>query len=393
MERNYILFDTPARDLLFPFTHTRPVAACRVGILTIREKWEHYLDTEVSYLTVPYLQEKYPLVQVDEKVNVLINGHVLPSEALIHAIHSLEAGQELLQDDKVLARVVMKEDLEVSGMQQWVSISADETKRIYFQGTVHDIRVPWDITSLSDRAIRDDFEALTRGRISAPIPGNNQVSGTQIFIEPGAVVSHSILNATTGPIYIGRNAEVMEGCLIRGPFSLGEGGVLKMGTKIYGATSLGPGCMGGGEIKNVTMFGYSNKGHDGYLGDAVLGEWCNLGGSTTSSNLKNNGSIINVWMEARKETWPAGRKCGLLMGDYSRSGIGTLFNTGTVAGVSCNIFGGDIPPKFIPSFSWGREPYRLKEALKDAAVWMQFKGQSLRDVEERLLTAVYQSII
>lgn len=393
MERNYILFDTPARDLLFPFTHTRPVAACRVGILTIREKWEHYLDTEVSYLTVPYLQEKYPLVQVDEKVNVLINGHVLPSEALIHAIHSLEAGQELLQDDKVLARVVMNEDLEVSGMQQWVAISADETKRIYFQGTVHDIRVPWDITSLSDRAIRDDFEVLTRGRISAPIPGNNQVSGTQIFIEPGAVVSHSILNATTGPIYIGRNAEVMEGCLIRGPFSLGEGGVLKMGTKIYGATSLGPGCMGGGEIKNVTMFGYSNKGHDGYLGDAVLGEWCNLGGSTTSSNLKNNGSIINVWMEARKETWPAGRKCGLLMGDYSRSGIGTLFNTGTVAGVSCNIFGGDIPPKFIPSFSWGREPYRLKEALKDAAVWMQFKGQSLGDVEERLLTAVYQSII
>jgi UDP-N-acetylglucosamine diphosphorylase/glucosamine-1-phosphate N-acetyltransferase len=265
---------------------------------------------------------------------------------------------------------------------------------IEFTGDVQSVNVPWDLTLLNDQALRDDFELLTKDRVSEPIPDNNQVSGTQIFMEPGAVVSHSILNATTGPIYIGRNAEVMEGCMIRGAFALGEGAVLKMGTKIYGATSLGPGCLGGGEIKNVIMFGYSNKAHDGYLGDAVLGEWCNLGGNTTSSNLKNNGSVVKVWMEARGEAWPAGRKCGLLMGDYSRSGIGTMFNTGTVAGVSCNIIGGDFPPKFIRSFSWGDgEVYRLKEVLRDAAVWMQFKGQSLGDIEERLLTAVYQSII
>ncbi|SFE87778.1 UDP-N-acetylglucosamine diphosphorylase/glucosamine-1-phosphate N-acetyltransferase [Chitinophaga sp. CF118] len=415
MERNYILFDTPARDLLFPFTHTRPVAACRVGILTIREKWDRCLNTGTSYLTVPYLQEKYPLQQIDEKtVNVLINGHILPSEALIHAIHSLETGQELYQDNQILARVVTGDELGCiqlafktnklgissnkvlfTGLPKEEGLDLIET-RVSFKGQVQGIYLPWDITLLNDQALRNDFVLLTKNRTSAPIPDNNQVSGREhVFLEPGAVVSHSILNATTGPIYIGRNAEIMEGCLIRGAFAMGEGATLKMGTKIYGATTLGPGCVGGGELKNVVMFGYSNKGHDGYLGDAVLGEWCNLGGNTTCSNLKNNGSVVNVWLEARKEAWPAGRKCGLLMGDYSRCGIGTMFNTGTVAGVSCNIFGGDFPPKFIPSFSWGglkQEPYRIGEALRDAATWMQFKGQKLGEIEERLLKAVYELV-
>lgn len=387
MERNYILFDTPARDLLFPFTHTRPVAACRVGILTIREKWEHYFHTRCSYLTMPHLQEMYPLLPGD--VNVMVNGHVLPSADLAHAIGALEMGEELYKGDLVLARVVHGNAFNSAGhTQEWIL-----KDHIEFTGEVQTVNVPWDFISLNDAALRADFELITKGRISQPLSTDNQLSGTEIFIEEGAVVRHSILNATSGPIYIGRNAEVMEGSLIRGPFSLGESAVLKMGSKVYGATSLGPGCLGGGEIKNVLMFGYSNKAHDGYLGDAVLGEWCNLGGNTTASNLKNNGSIVKVWMEARKEAWPAGRKCGLLMGDYSRSGIGTLFNTGTVAGVSCNIFGSDMPPKFIPSFSWGGAHYRLKEVLRDAAVWMQFKGKSLGASEERLLTAVYESII
>lgn len=378
MEWNYILFDTPARDLLFPFTHTRPVAACRVGILTIREKWDLFLGTGTSYFTVPYLQEKYPIKQ--HTVNVLINGHILPSKTLVKAILSLETGQELYKDNTVLAKVVVAE-------------MPDVTSRVAFTDAVSMINYPWDITLLNDQALREDFELLTTGRESAPLPENNQVRGREnIFLEPGAVVNFSMLNASTGPIYIGRNAEVMEGCLIRGPFALGEGGVLKMGTKIYGATSLGPGCVGGGEIKNVVMFGYSNKGHEGYLGDAVLGEWCNLGGNTTCSNLKNNGSVVKVWLEARKEAFPAGRKCGLIMGDYSRCGIGTMFNTGTVVGVSSNIFGGDFQPKFVPSFAWGVQgKYRLEEALRDAGVWMQFKGQTLGEVEERLLTAVYQS--
>jgi UDP-N-acetylglucosamine diphosphorylase/glucosamine-1-phosphate N-acetyltransferase len=349
-----------------------------VGILTIREKWDLFLGTGTSYFTVPHLQEKYPITQ--HTVNVLINGHILPSKTLVKAILSLEKGQELYKDNTVLAKVVAAE-------------IPDVTSRIAFTDAVNMINYPWDITLLNDQALRDDFELLTVGRESAPLPENNQVSGREhIFLEPGAVVNHSILNANTGPIYIGRNAEVMEGCLIRGPFALGEAGVLKMGAKIYGATSLGPGCVGGGEIKNVVMFGYSNKGHDGYLGDAVLGEWCNLGGNTTCSNLKNNGGIVKVWLEARNEAFPAGRKCGLIMGDYSRCGIGTMFNTGTVVGVSSNIFGGDFQPKIVPSFAWGPQgKYRLAEALKDAGVWMQFKGQTLGAAEERLLTAVYQS--
>lgn len=394
MERNYILFDTPARDLLFPFTHTRPVAACRVGILTIREKWERCLNTEISYLTVPYLQEKFPLpVIVSGNVYVLINGHVLPSEALLEAIALLEEGDALFQDKQLLACVMSGEELRKTTID---TLAGVDEKGTAFTSSVQAIHLPWNITVLNDKALRDDFTLLTKGRTSAPIPDNNQVSGREfIFLEPGAVVNHSILNATTGPIYIGHKAEIMEGCLIRGGFAMGEGAVLKMGTKIYGATVLGPGCVGGGEIKNVMMFGYSNKGHDGYLGDAVLGEWCNLGGNATCSNLKNNGSVVNVWVEARNEAWPAGIKCGLLMGDHSRCGIGTMFNTGTVAGVSCNIFGGDFPPKFIPSFSWGGvkvDKYRWQEAIRDARTWMQFKGVELKEEDERILKAVYELV-
>jgi UDP-N-acetylglucosamine diphosphorylase/glucosamine-1-phosphate N-acetyltransferase len=383
MERNYILFDTPARDLLFPFTYTRPVAACRVGILTIHEKWERRLNTSTGFLTVPYLQEKFPLPPInDTAIYVLINGHVLPSEALIAAVHSLQLHQALVQDDKVLAKVVSGKDLH---KETFDSIS--------FEGKIQSINLPWDITLLNDSALRDDFALLTKGRTSAPIPDNNQVSGREsIFLEPGAIVNHSILNATTGPVYISNKAEIMEGCLIRGGLAMGEGAVLKMGTKVYGATVLGPGCVGGGEIKNVMMFGYSNKGHDGYLGDAVLGEWCNLGGNATCSNLKNNGSTVKVWIEARNEAWPAGKKCGLMMGDYSRCGIGTMFNTGTIAGVSCNIFGGDLPSKFIPSFSWGNDTYRLEEAIRDAGTWMQFKGAQLSKVDEQILKTVYESV-
>ncbi|RFM32695.1 putative sugar nucleotidyl transferase [Chitinophaga silvisoli] len=387
MERRYILFDTPARDLLYPFTHTRPVAAIRVGILTIREKWERWLNASASFLTLPYLQEKFPLQTItSEDQCVLINGHLLPDNQLVKAIQALETGQELYLDNILLARAVAGCDLQQEG----------NSNRLNYQESVQQLTYPWDIFRLNDGALRQDFSLLTKGRTSAPIPGSNQVSGAEnIFLEPGAVVEHSILNGKTGPIYIAEGAEVMEGCLIRGPLALCEGAVLKMGTKIYGATTLGPGSVGGGEIKNVVMLGYSNKGHDGYLGDAVLGEWCNLGGNTTNSNLKNNASTVRVWIEARNEAIPAGTKCGLIMGDYSRSGIGTMFNTGTVIGVSCNIFGGEFPPKFVPSFSWGGvhpEPYREQEALRDARQWMQFKGQQLGEVEERLLKAVYANV-
>jgi UDP-N-acetylglucosamine diphosphorylase/glucosamine-1-phosphate N-acetyltransferase len=374
MERNYILFDTPARALLYPFTHTRPVAACRVGILTIQEKWERWLNTSASFLTVPYLQEKYPLEANDECV--LINGQLLPDAALVAVIQALQPGQVLYKDTLLLAACK--------------SPGVEAEEQLSFEGEVLAVQHPWDFFLLNDKAIRADFALITAGRTSAPIPAGNQVTAPEnVFIEPGANVSFSIINAAMGPVYIGRNAEVMEGCLIRGPFALCKGAALKMGTKVYGATTLGPGSVGGGEMKNVMMFGYSNKGHDGYLGDAVLGEWCNLGGNTTNSNLKNNASTVKVWMEAEQGWMPAGMKCGLIMGDFSRSGIGTMFNTGSVVGVSCNIFGGDLPPKFTPSFSWGPQRYRLEEVLRDAASWMKFKGQELTEADARILTEVY----
>jgi UDP-N-acetylglucosamine diphosphorylase/glucosamine-1-phosphate N-acetyltransferase len=386
MERNYILFDTPARDLLYPFTHTRPVAACRTGILTIREKWERWLNTSISYLTVSYLQEKYPLLSPDNcKINVLISGHVLPNPVLVAAIEALEPGQALYSDDYLLAKVIAGTDLELA------------TDRVDYAGSFQQITMPWDLFLLNGQAILEDFKLLTAGRTSAPISGTNQVTAPEnIFLEEGAIVEHSVLNASTGPIYIGKGAEVMEGCLVRGPLALCDKAVLKMGTKVYGATTLGPYSVGGGEIKNIVMFGHSNKGHDGYLGDAVLGEWCNLGANTTCSNLKNNGSEVRVWVEALKETRPAGQKCGLLMGDFSRCGVGTILNTGSVIGVSCNIFGGDFPPKFVPSFSWGGadvlEPYRLEEALRDAATWMQFKGQQMNEAESNILRKVFELV-
>ena len=384
MERNYILFDTPVRELLYPFTHTRPIAACRVGILTIQEKWEHWLGTGVSHFTVPHLQDKFPLHSHPDAVNILVSGHILPDEGLIAAITALQPGQELYNEGQLLAKSVIGEGVAL--------LTAGDRKN--YPGEVLGIYKPWDIFALNDRAIKADFKLLTAGKTSAPVSSTNQlIHPADIFLEPGATVEYSVLNAAAGPIYIGRNAQVMEGCLIRGALAMGEGAVLKMGTKVYGATTLGPFCTGGGEIKNSMMFGYSNKGHDGYLGDAVIGEWCNLGANTSCSNLKNNVSAVKVWLEASGEAVSAGLKCGVLMGDYSRCGINTMLNTGTVIGVSCNVFGGHFPPKFLPSFSWGdQQHYRLPEALRDAGNWMGLKGHHLSEKDKQVLEAVYELI-
>lgn len=383
MERNYILFDTPARELLYPFTHTRPVAACRIGILTIQEKWERWLNAPTSHLTVPYLQQKYPIKKDETRPAVMIRGNVLPNEALLQAIAALQPGQSLYKEQELLAKVTAGSDPDAAPIE-----------RKEYLGEISVVRKPWDFFLLNDKAIRSDFALLTAGRTSAPLSDTNKITNAaDIFLEEGAVVSHSILNAATGPIYIGRNAEIMEGCLVRGPLAMGEKAVLKMGTKVYGATTLGPGSVGGGEIKNVVMFGYSNKGHDGYLGDAVIGEWCNLGANATCSNLKNNGSTVRVWVEALNSAEAAGTKCGLLMGDYSRCGIGSLLNTGTVIGASCNIFGAGFPPKFVPSFSWAGadkvERYRIEQALRDIETWMQFKGQQMTETDRQVLEFLF----
>ncbi|NIG57718.1 putative sugar nucleotidyl transferase [Chitinophaga sp. Cy-1792] len=386
MERNFILFDTPGRDLLYPFTHTRPIAACRLGILTIQEKWEHWLGSGVSHFTVPHLQAKYPLrLGQDDTINVLISGDILPDEALVAAINTLSPEEELYKDNRLIAKVILGREVHL--------LPASARKN--YSGQVLRIHHPWDIFALNDQAIRQDFQLLTAGRTSAPVPEGNQVIAPEaVFIEAGATVLCSVLNASTGPIYIGRDAVIMEGNLIRGPFAMGEQAVLKMGSKVYGATTLGPYCTGGGEIKNTVMFGYSNKGHEGYIGDAVIGEWCNLGAGTNCSNLKNNASPVGVWLESEAAAVPAGKKCGVLMGDYSRCGIGTNFNTGTVTGVSCNIFGAVMPPKFLPSFTWGHGDssvrYRLSEAWRDIASWMRMKKQEPHPADESILQAVYE---
>ncbi len=258
------------------------------------------------------------------------------------------------------------------------------------------IRHPWDIFRLNAQAITEDMALVANGRVSQPLPSSVQaISPENIFIEEGARVAHSILNASAGPIYIGRDAEIMEGSLIRGPFALCEGAIVKMGSKIYGATTIGPYSIAGGEIKNSVIFGYSNKAHDGYLGDAVIGEWCNLGAGTSNSNLKNPGGEVKVWNQASRQFIGAGNKCGLLMGDYSRCSINTSFTTGTVVGVCCNIIAGGLTPKFIPSFHWGQPGntavrYEFEKALKDIANWKKFKHQSITDREIQVLKHIFE---
>ena len=255
------------------------------------------------------------------------------------------------------------------------------------------IRYPWHLFSYNAEALRNDFALLTAGRVSQSIPSSVQaIAPENIFIEEGARLGFCVLNASAGPIYIGRDAEIMEGALIRGPFAGCEGATVKMGTKIYGATTLGPYCVAGGEIKNAIFFGYSNKGHDGYLGDAVIGEWCNLGAGTSASNVKNNAGDIKVCHPASGAYLSAGTKCGLLMGDYSRTAINTSFTTGTVAGVCCNIFGGGLPPKYIPDFSWGQDGgtrYDWDKALRDIGSWKKLKNRELTGEEILTLKHIF----
>ncbi len=317
-----LLEEDSCLDDLRPFTSTRSVLDIRMGIFTLREKWEMLLGKDAFALVASDTPDALP-------ANILPTGQV--------------------------------------------------------------IRYPWDIFRYNAEALIADFAIIAGRGTSAPIPSSVQVINPEnIFIEEGARLQHCLLNASTGPVYIGRNAEIMEGSLIRGPFAACEGSTVKMGTKIYGATTLGPYCTAGGEIKNTVFFGYSSKGHDGYLGDAVIGEWCNLGAGTSASNLKNNAGDIKVWHPASGRTISAGQKCGLLMGDYSRSAVNTSFNTGTVVGVCCSVFGEAPPPKYVPNFSWGsRHRYEWDKALRDIDNWKKLKNQSLTDTEILTLKHIF----
>jgi len=382
---NYILFDDYKRDNLLPLCYMRPVADIRFGILTIREKWEHYLSTQTSSLTQEYLRVKYPIKKMDD--NILINGSVCPNPELIKEIKSLKPNQAIVSDDQIIAMYIKGHDIESSEQSIEEEIKT-ETNFLF----IHDI---WCIYSKNDEAIKQDFELITKGRKSLPISStNNILGGENIFIEDGALVEFCTINANTGPVYIGKDAEIMEGCNIRGPLALCEHSVLKMGAKIYGPTTIGPYCKIGGEVVNSVFFGYSNKAHDGFFGNSVIGEWCNIGADTNTSNLKNTYDIVKLWNYPRKTFVDTGMQfCGLIMGDHSKCGINTMFNTGTVVGVNVNVFGSGFQRNFIPSFSWGGtsgfSSYNIEKAFDVAEAVYKRRNMVFDKVEKDIMASVY----
>lgn len=353
---NIILFDGQFHKRLLPLSFTKPVGDLRVGILTFRKRWEKVLECKVSYATQDYLSGKFPMSL--DGANVFVCATYWPGEELKSELLSLKSGQYIVdkdgsllgfRDDKesrdIINELNSEKLIDVLRSKEWEEIRIDVTP---FLENCYDIFIK------NGEAIESDFQLLTQGRKSKTIHDSNTLIGDNIFLEEGAKIQGAIINSETGPVYIGEDAEIMEGSVIRGPFAMCEHSVVKLSGKIYGPTTLGPYCKVGGEINNSVLQGYSNKGHDGFLGNSVLGEWCNLGADTNNSNLKNNYGEVKIWNyneEGMKETGL--QFCGLIMGDHSKSGINTMFNTGTVVGVSANVFGAGFPPKFIPSFTWG----------------------------------------
>ena len=382
---NYILFDGSVRNALLPFTYTRPVADIRVGILTIREKWERRIGVTTTTLTEEYLGEKFPMVEMEQ--NIMINASFLPTDQLVEELKELKENQALIYKEDIVA-FFTTDTQEVD--------SFDDFEQLEFDSELLQIKNTWDIFSLNSKAIQQDFDFITEGRKSAGIPEMTVAFNKEnIFIEDGAKLPLCSLNAIDGPIYIGENAEIMEGSSVRGPFALCDNSTLKMGTKIYGGTTIGPHSKVGGEVNNSVIFGYSNKGHDGFLGNAVIGEWCNLGAGTNNSNLKNNYAEVKLWSYETGRFAKTGLQfCGLMMGDHSKCGINTMFNTGTVLGVSANIFGPGFPRNFIPSFSWGGSggftTYQMNKVKEVATVVMLRRGLDFDEKEVKILEHIFE---
>ncbi len=382
---NYILFDGTVRNALLPFTFTRPVADIRIGILTIREKWEQYLGSTTTTLTEEYLMEKYPMVEMEQ--NIMINASFLPNAILVDLIQNLEQNQAVVYQEEIVAFYTNDSQEEVN---------FEQYDLVVYEGDLMQIENTWDIFAKNDSALRDDFNLITTDRTSQPIPKSvNVIAPENIFIEEGAKLEFVTLNASTGPIYIGKNSEIMEGSVIRGPFALCESGRVKLATKVYGATTVGPHSVIGGEVNNSVLFGYSNKGHDGFLGNSVLGEWCNIGADSNNSNLKNNYEEVRLWSYETEGFAKTGLQfCGLMMGDHSKCGINTMFNTGTVVGVSANIFGSGFPRNFVPSFSWGGaagfSTYITAKAFQTAKIVMARRNVEFTDQDAEILTHVFE---
>lgn len=380
---NIILFDSTEWRNLRPLTLTKPFGELRMGILTFKERWQKLIEGNYSYLTEDYLLEKFPLHT--ENLNLFINPAFFPTYDLIQLIHDLKEDEAILMDNQIVAFNSNIENFQNKRFKNTIEYNSSQ-----FQ-----IQHLWDLFTYNDKAIYFDFELITKGRKSQPISETNGVINSEnIFLEEGAVVEFSVLNAKSGPIYIGKNAEVMEGSLMRGSLAVCEAAKLNMGSKIYSGTTIGPHCKVGGEVNNSILMAYSNKGHEGFLGNSVLGEWCNLGADTNNSNLKNNYSSIRVWDYGLKEYVDSGLQfCGLMMGDFSKSAINTQFNTGTVTGVSANVFEPGFPPKFISSFSWGGNEqgtkFDLEKSYEAVGKMMERRKKILTEEDKKILKHIY----
>lgn len=386
---SYILFDDVARKSLKPFTYIRPVCDIRIGILTIREKWEKYLGETTSTLTEDYLSNKFPIIFADSMT--LINGSVCPTPKLVQAVKNLSVNQVLVCNDNIIAMSKTREDFISEG---------DDIEKIEVEEDFIKLNNVWDIYVYNDRAIREDFELITKGRKSQTLSSTNKlINPENIFIEEGASVECACLNAKNGPIYIGKNAEIMEGAVVRGPFAMGEHSVLKLNAKIYGGTTIGPYAKVGGELDSVVIFGYSNKAHDGFIGHSVIGEWCNLGADTNASNLKNTYDEVRLYDIEKSTFIPTGQVfCGTIFGDHSKCGINVMFNTGTVVGISSNIYGAGYQRNFIPSFAWGGtntglKLYQLDKAIEVNERMMQRRGLVMSEEDKKILQHIFNQTL
>ncbi|AYL96074.1 putative sugar nucleotidyl transferase [Mucilaginibacter celer] len=383
-----ILFDDNAHQTLLPLTYTRPVADLRIGIMTIAEKWAKYLNSTYSFHTLDYLQAKFPVkIEAD---NIFINGAVCPDEGLLEAIDKLQTGQALKYNDQLIAVRLNATDAAA------FDAGADFGDLVVYTNLFVAIKYPEDIFRKNDIELRKDFQLLTKGRTSASISPTNTIIGTDFFAEEGAVAECSTFNTHNGPIYLSANTQVWEGTNIRGAFAICEHSQVKMGAKIYGATTVGPYSRVGGEINNAIIWGYSSKGHEGYLGNSVLGEWCNIGADSNNSNLKNNYAEVKLWDYTTTRFRKTGLQfCGLIMADHAKCGINTMFNTGTVVGVGANVFGAGFPSNFVPDFSWGGakgfEVYAFNKMLETTQrVFDRREHRTFNEVEQNLLKAVFE---
>ncbi len=384
---NVILFDQEqAWKNLLPLTYTRPVSEIRIGILTIKQKWDLELNTTCTYYTRGYLSKKFPIKELGD--SLFINGGICPTEGLISELKKLKPEQALVKNNELIALVGEAANLK----------SFSNFEKIEFKDSVLSVKNVWDVFQKNGEAIKLDFDILTKNKKSQPLSGSVTVIGNKnlIFLEEGAKAEACIFNTSGGPIYLSQDAEVMEGSVVRGPFALGEHSALKLSTKIYGPTTIGPHCKVGGEVNNSVIFGYTNKAHDGFLGNSVLGEWCNLGADTNNSNLKNNYGNVKLFNYLQNKMVDSGLQfCGLIMGDHSKSGINTMFNTGTVVGVGANIYGGSFPATHIPSYSWGGsegfQTYRLDKMFETAEKVFERRSLKLDLTEKEILTTIFEA--